>query len=203
MTDAMTVLGDRFAQAVRFASELHRDQRRKDTSIPYVAHLLGTASLVLDQGGDEDEAIAALLHDALEDQSEQTSEEEIRERFGDKVARIVVACSDFVGVGDKPEWRTRKERYLAHLDDQPDNVLRVSLADKLHNARAIVADLRAAGDDVWDRFTGDPQQQAWYYESLAEIFTMRAHSPLVEEFTVVVAELVQRARQAPARAPQS
>jgi (p)ppGpp synthase/HD superfamily hydrolase len=196
----MTVLGDRFASAVRYASELHRDQRRKDTDIPYVAHLLGTASLVLDQGGDEDEAIAALLHDALEDQSARTSEQQIRERFGDTVARIVVACSDFIGVGEKPAWRARKERYLAHLADQPDDVLRVSLADKLHNARAIAADLRAAGDGVWDRFTGDPQQQAWYYESLAEIFTQRAPSPLVVEFAAVVAELVQRAGQAPARA---
>ena len=149
------------------------------------------------------EAIAALLHDALEDQHERTSEEEIRERFGDKVARIVVACSDWTGGGKKPEWRQRKERYLAHLAEQPDEVLRVSLADKLHNARAIVADLRAAGDDVWDRFTGDPEQQAWYYESLAKIFSARQHSPLVDEFSAVVAELAQRARQAPPRVAPS
>ena len=197
--DQLTVLGDDFADAVRYASELHRDQRRKDTNIPYVAHLLGAASLVLDQGGDQDEAIAALLHDALEDQGDQTSEDEIRQQFGGKVARIVVACSDFIGDGEKPDWQTRKERYLAHLDEQPTDVLRVSLADKLHNARAIVADLRVSGDSVWNRFTGDPGQQAWYYSSLLEVFRRRHDSPLVEELAAVVAELVQRAERAPAR----
>ena len=195
----LTVLGDRFAEAVRYASELHRDQGRKSTNIPYVAHLLGVASLVLDQGGDEDEAIAALLHDALEDQGDKTSEDEIRQRFNDKVARIVVACSDFIGEGKKPDWQTRKERYLAHLNEQPTEVHRVSLADKLHNARAIVADLRVSGDSVWDRFTGDPRQQAWYYSSLLEVFRRRHDSPLVEELGAVVAELVARAERAPAR----
>ena len=199
MTTTITVLGDRFAEAVRLAAEVHHDQRRKDTNIPYIAHLLGVASLLLDQGGDEDEAIAALLHDALEDQAERISEDEIRERFGDKVTRIVVACSDHTGTGQKAPWRERKERYLSHLTQQPDDVLRVSLADKLHNARAIVADLRTVGDDVWNRFTGDPLQQAWYYTSLAEIFRDRRPSPLADEFAVVVAELVQRAHRAPER----
>lgn len=197
--DHVTVLGDDFAEAVRYASELHRDQIRKDTSIPYMAHLLGVASLVLDQGGDEDEAIAALLHDALEDQGDKTSEEEIRKRFGDKVARIVVACSDFIGAGEKPDWQTRKERYLAHLEEQPADVLRVSVADKLHNARSIVADLRVSGDSVWDRFTGDPKQQAWYYSSLVEVFGRRHDSALVEELGAVVAELVDQANRAPER----
>ncbi len=197
--DELTVLGERFAAAVRYASALHREQRRKDTNIPYVAHLLCVASLVLDQGGDEDEAIAALLHDALEDQGDRTSEEEVRRRFGDKVARIVVACSDFIGQGKKPDWQTRKERYLAHLEKQPAEVLRVSLADKLHNARSIVADLRISGDSVWDRFTGDPRQQAWYYSSILEIFRRRHDSPLVAELGAVVTELVDRAQRAPAR----
>lgn len=198
--DELTVLGDRFAEAVRYASALHREQRRKDTNIPYVAHLLGVASLVLDQGGDEDEAIAALLHDALEDQGDKTSEEEVRRRFDDKVARIVVACSDFIGEGEKPDWQTRKESYLAHLEEQPAEVLRVSLADKLHNARSIVADLRVSGDSVWQRFTGDPPQQAWYYSSLLEVFRRRLDSPLVDELGAVVAELADQARRAPAGA---
>lgn len=197
----MTVLGERFAQAVAYAAQLHRDQPRKNTSIPYISHLLAVASLVLDQGGDEDEAIAALLHDALEDQWQRTSEEEIRERFGDKVARIVVACSDSLG-GEKQDWKPRKEAYLERLNDEPPEVLRVSLADKLHNARAIVADLRSAGDAVWDRFTGEPLQQAWYYTSLAEIFRRHHDSPLVDELEAVVAELVIRAQRAPRREPR-
>ena len=197
MTD-LTVLGEQFAHAVRYAAELHHDQRRKATNIPYMSHLLGTAALVLDQGGDEDEAIAALLHDALEDQWQRTSEEEIRSRFGDKVTRIVVACSDSLG-GEKREWKPRKEDYLAHLDQQPPEVLRVSLADKLHNARAIVADLRVEGASLWDRFTDDPRQQAWYYTSLAQTYRRRLDSPLVTEFEAVVAELVTRAEEAPPR----
>lgn len=197
-TSDVTVLGERFAQAVAYAAQLHRDQPRKNTNIPYISHLLAAASLVLDQGGDEDEAIAALLHDALEDQWQRTSEEEIRRRFGDKVARIVVACSDSLG-GEKQDWKPRKEAYLEHLNVQVPDVLRVSLADKLHNARAIVADLRTSGDAVWDRFTGEPMQQAWYYASLAEVFRRRHDSPLVDEFAVVVAELVARAQRAPRR----
>ena len=194
----VTVLGARFAAAAMYASFLHRDQRRKRTNVPYAAHLLGVASLVLDQEGDEDEAIAALLHDALEDQYEQTSEAEIRSRFGEKVARIVVACSDSIG-GEKGEWKQRKTDYLAHLKQQPAEVLRVSLADKLHNARAIVADLHTIGDAVWDRFTGDPGQQAWYYGELVKIFRDHHDSQLVEEFATVVAELRSRAQQATAR----
>ena len=199
MTDStVTVLGERFAAAVRYAAELHHDQVRKATTIPYMAHLLGAASLVLDQGGDEDEAIAALLHDALEDQWERTTADEIREQFGEKVARIVVACSDSLG-GEKREWKARKETYLEHLSEQPADVLRVSLADKLHNARAIVTDLRTSGDVVWDRFTGDPLQQAWYYTSLAETFRKHHDGPLVDEFAAVVGVLVERAQQAPER----
>lgn len=198
MTDQLTVLGARFAAAVMYASHLHRAQPRKNTNIPYISHLLGVASLVLEQGGDEEEAIAALLHDALEDQWEQTSEEIIRAQFGDKVARIVVACSDSLG-GEKKDWKVRKEAYLEHLAAQPDEVLRVSLADKLHNARAIVADLRTEGDSLWDRFTGDPKQQAWYYGALLEVFQKRHNSPLVNELAVAVAELTQRAATAPPR----
>lgn len=195
----VTVLGERFATAVAYAAQLHRDQVRKTTNIPYVSHLLAAASLVLDQGGDEDEAIAALLHDALEDQWQRTSEAEIRNRFGDKVARIVVACSDALG-GEKQDWKPRKQAYLEHLSDQPADVLRVSIADKLHNARAMVADLRTAGDIVWDRFTGDPSQQVWYYTSLVEIFRQHhGDSPLVVELAAVVDELVARAQQAPPR----
>lgn len=198
MEQSITVLGPAFTNAVAYAAWLHRDQGRKGGAIPYMSHLLGAAALVLDQGGDEDEAIAALLHDALEDQYERTSEEEIQDRFGDKVVRIVVACSDSTG-GAKGPWQERKERYIQHLRVQPDDVLRVSLADKLHNARAIVADLRTQGDALWDRFSGTPDQQAWYYGSLLEIFRAREVSPLVAELAVTVAELRERAAAAPGR----
>ena len=197
MTDE-PLYSERLITALGVAARLHARQRRKGSEIPYLSHLLGTCAIALDYGAGEDEAIAALLHDALEDQWERTSPDEIRGRFGDKVVRIVVACSDSLG-GEKREWRARKSNYLAHLADQPDEVLRVSLADKLHNARAIVADLRTEGDAVWDRFTGPPPDQAWYYMSLAEIFRGRRVSSLVDEFAVVVADLVARARRAPSR----
>ena len=182
------VVGPKFDEAVRYARELHHDQVRKGTQIPYLSHLLGAAALVLDQGGDEDEVIAALLHDALEDQPERTSYTEIAGRFGEKTARIVLACSDAVE-HPKPPWRARKERYLAHLRDQPEDVLRVSLADKLHNARSIVADWRVIGDDVWSKFSAARHEQVWYYSSLLEVFERRAPSPLVTELAVAVQQL--------------
>lgn len=183
-----TVLGERFAQAVALAGEIHRDQLRKGTSIPYMSHLLGVAALVLDQGGDEDEAIAALLHDTLEDHPDKTSAEQIAERFGDKVARIVVACSDATS-HPKPLWELRKKAYLAHLDKAPADVLRVALADKLHNARAIVADLRVVGPSVWQRFSAGGAAQLWYYRSLLDVFGRRDAGPLVTELEAAVAEM--------------
>ena len=131
----------------------HRDQRRKGTEIPYIGHLLGVCSLVIEDGGTEDEAIAALLHDAAEDQGGEQTLERIRAEFGDHVAEIVRACSDTLE-DPKPPWRTRKEAYLAHLDEQPAPVLRVSLADKLFNARAILRDYLSVGDELWQRFNG-------------------------------------------------
>jgi (p)ppGpp synthase/HD superfamily hydrolase len=183
-----TVLGPRFADAIAFATAVHRDQVRKQTTIPYVSHLLAVASLVLDQGGDEAEAIAALLHDTLEDHPDKTSAEDIQARFGRKVSDIVVACSDATS-HPKPPWQARKDAYLAHLETAGADVLRVSLADKLHNARAIVADLRVAGPAVWDRFGAGRDQQLWYYRSLLDVFRRRADSPLVTELEVAVAEM--------------
>jgi (p)ppGpp synthase/HD superfamily hydrolase len=151
------VLTARFSEAVRWASLLHSDQSRKGTRIPYVSHLLAVAALVLEDGGDEDEAIAAVLHDAIEDQ--QTPEAEIRARFGGQVAAIVRACSDSVGgARDATDWRERKERYLAHLRDPdlPAGALRVTAADKLHNARSILTDLEEHGDGTWSHFHAGP-----------------------------------------------
>jgi (p)ppGpp synthase/HD superfamily hydrolase len=157
------VLTDRFADAVGYAIELHRSQLRKATSIPYVTHLLAVCSLVLEDAGTEDEAIAALLHDGPEDQGGTAVLEGIRGRFGVGVAEIVEGLSDAMpSPGEaKAPWRQRKEGYLLHLGEAPESVLRVSLADKLHNARSIQVDLRADGEAVWGRFNAGRSEQAW------------------------------------------
>ena len=183
----------RFEEALVYATRLHAQQKRKGTDIPYVAHLLSVAALVLEDGGDQDEAIAALLHDAVEDQGGRATLEEIRRRFGERVASIVEACSDADTI-PKPPWRARKERYLEHLRQAPPDVRRISAADKLHNARAILADLRQLGDAVWDRFSGGKAGTLWYYRTLVQAYqegeSGEAESgPLVEELDRVVAEI--------------
>lgn len=180
-----TYLGDRFQQALTMAAAAHRDQRRTGTDIPYVAHLLAVCAIVIEDGGDEDEAIAALLHDAVEDQGGQAMLLSVRERFGERVARIVLALTDAM---DEPElsWRARKERYLAHLEHAVDDELRVSVADKLHNARAIAQDLSQVGDDVWRRFTGGRDGVLWYYAALVDVFGRRFPGPLTTELTATV-----------------
>ncbi|HET6692613.1 MAG TPA: HD domain-containing protein [Miltoncostaeaceae bacterium] len=171
------------------ARELHATQRRKGTDIPYIAHLMAVAALVIEDGGDEDEAVAALLHDAVEDQGGAGTLARIRDRFGDRVAAIVEACSD-TDETPKPPWRRRKEAHLALLRDPalPDGALRVSLADKLHNAGAILADLRA-GRDVFARFNAPRADQQWYYEALVTTFAERAPGPMAEELRRVVDEV--------------
>ncbi len=181
-------MGRRFADAVAYAARLHRDQARKATDVPYLSHPLAVASLVLEDGGDEDEAIAALLHDALEDQAERTSPEEIRRRFGATVARIVLGCSETTG-GPRPPWPQRKRTSLEHLATAEPDVVRVSLADKLHNARAVVGDYRRLGEALWDRFNADREAQLWYYRSLAAVFAGRSDSPMADELGRLVAEL--------------
>jgi (p)ppGpp synthase/HD superfamily hydrolase len=182
-------LGPRLDEAFALARELHAAQRRKGTDIPYLGHLMAVAALVIEDGGDEDEAVAALLHDAVEDQGGAPTLARIRERFGPRVAAIVEACSD-TDETPKPPWRRRKEAYLAHLRDPalPDGALRVSLADKLHNARAILGDLRA-GDDVFDRFNAPRADQAWYYRALAATFAERAPGPMADELARVVGQV--------------
>jgi (p)ppGpp synthase/HD superfamily hydrolase len=179
----------RLDEAFALARELHAGQRRKGTDIPYIGHLMVVAALVIEDGGDEDEAIAALLHDAVEDQGGPPTLALIRERFGPRVAAIVDACSD-TDETPKPPWRARKEAHLAHLRDPdlPDGALRVSLADKLHNARAILADLRT-GHDVFARFNAPRQDQAWYYDALARTFARRAPGPMADELRRVVDEV--------------
>jgi (p)ppGpp synthase/HD superfamily hydrolase len=191
MPEAPPPLTDRFLAAVAFAVEAHGAQRRKGTEIPYVAHLLVATGLVLEDGGDEDEAIAAMLHDAVEDAGGAPMLADIRERFGARVADIVEACSDTLTPEHKEPWRERKEHYLTHLrqvDD--DGVLRVSLADKVHNARSLVRDYRVEGARLWQRFaTRSAADQLWYYESLVDFFQARRPGPLTDDLRLAVDEL--------------
>ena len=184
----MARLGPRFADAFRYAGALHADQLRKGTSIPYVAHLIGVASLVLEAGGDEDQAIAALLHDAVEDQGGASTQEEIRRRFGDRVGAIVAACSD-TDRQPKPPWRQRKETYLNHLRTASRDALLVSLADKVHNARALLADLRTDGEPLWRRFSGGRYGELWYCRRLSDAFAELYPGPLASELERIVREI--------------
>ena len=164
------LLTDRFGEALTFAEQTHRRQLRKGTAIPYVSHLLAVAALVLEHGGDEDQAIAALLHDSVEDQGGAPVAKQIRERFGERVAAMVLACTD-ADTLPKPPWRARKEDYLAALGNKPEEALLVVLADKLHNATAILEDHREIGDAVWVRFNGGRDGTLWYYRALADALT--------------------------------
>ncbi len=186
------ILGDSFARAVAYAVELHRHQARKGTTISYLTHLLAVCSLVLEDGGTEDEAIAALLHDGPEDQGGEPILAEIRARFGDEVATIVDGLSDsLTPVGAMKEaWRLRKERYLSRLENESESVLRVSLADKLHNARSIAVDIASVGQKVWDRFHAGEGDQSWYYRQLLDVFERRLPgSRNLPEFRALVGDL--------------
>jgi (p)ppGpp synthase/HD superfamily hydrolase len=189
----------KMGRALTYADELHKTQLRKGTEIPYLSHLLGVTSLVLEEGGSEDEAIAALFHDAAEDQGGEETLAEIRQRFGPAVAEIVRACSDTL-VGDrarKPPWRERKETYLAHLGaTENSSALRVSLADKLHNARSILRDLRdpAVGASVFERFSTTRSETLWYYRALADAFVrLQPDWPMAREFARTVEEIERTA----------
>lgn len=184
------MLSERFVKAVELAVELHSTQLRKGTNIPYVSHLLGVSSLVLEHGGNEDEAIAALLHDAVEDQGGKKTLELIHTRFGENVAAIVEGCTDSYQT-PKPPWRTRKEDYIAHLSSASASVLLVSNADKLHNARAILNDLRVLGESIWQRFSGGQDGTLWYYRSLANAFNRLNQNGLAEELERVVSVIEQ------------
>lgn len=189
------MLTERIARALALAVEAHKDQKRKGTEVPYIAHPMGVASIALDHGADEDQAMAALLHDAVEDGGQQFAKA-IREQFGDRVADIVEGGTD--GVPDtngiKEAWLPRKERYIAHLRQASDDVLLVSGSDKLHNARAIVEDLLNIGHAVFDRFTATPEQTIWYYETLSAIFTERG-TPIAKPLADTVARMKQLANQ--------
>jgi len=184
-------LGERFLAAVELAAELHGG-RRLGTEIPYMAHLLVVTGLVLEDGGSEEEAIAAMLHDSVEDSGGRPLLERLRRDFGARVAEIVAACSDSLDPStDRRSWRERKAAYVVHLPDvHDDGVLRVVLADKVHNARSIVRDYRAEGEPLWQRFTNkSAADQLWYYDELLTFFSARRPGPLVEDLQGAVDEL--------------
>jgi (p)ppGpp synthase/HD superfamily hydrolase len=179
-------LTPKFTEAMAYAAEKHATQTRKGSGIPYLGHLLSVAGYVIEADGTETEAIAALLHDAAEDQGGEETLAEIREKFGADVASIVAECSDTF-VTPKPPWRERKENYVRHLSEASDGALLVSLADKLHNAHAILRDFRAYGDELWQRFSvKDPQQHLWYYRSLLQVYAQRIDNWMVDELREVV-----------------
>jgi len=185
---------DRLILALQAAAQIHADQPRKQTAIPYLSHLLGTCSIALEYGANEDEAIAALLHDAIEDGLPTDASRKTVWGFGDEVGRIVEACTDS-DQHPKPPWRERKEKYLVRLADEDRSVLLVSASDKLHNARAIVRDLREIGDDLWGRFSATKGDSLWYYRGLVREYRANpAHTTaLVDELDRTVTEMEQLA----------
>ena len=183
-----TILGRRFERALLFATRKHAGQTRKGTTVPYVAHLLSVAGLVLEAGGDEDLAIAALLHDVVEDCGGAPMLREIRRRFGQRVAHVVEGCTD-TDLDPKPPWRQRKQDYLKHLRTADADVRLVSAADKLHNTRSVLTDYRQIGEQVWERFQGRREGTLWYYRALVDEFKRKKTNRLIPELERVVSEL--------------
>jgi GTP pyrophosphokinase len=181
-------LGRRFLRAFQFAAEKHAGQSRKASTIPYIAHLMGVASLVLEAGGDEDLAIAALLHDVVEDCGGAPMLNEVRRRFGKRVAGVVEGCTDADSY-PKPPWRERKEEYLRRLRSADADTRLVSVADKLNNVRSILTDYREIGESVWARFNGGRDGTLWYYRVLCDEFLRRKPNRLTREFALAVREL--------------
>lgn len=188
MTTNPGKLTSQLTRAFEFARKLHKNQYRKSTLIPYLAHLMSVAALVLEAGGDEDQAIAGLLHDSVEDQGGYQTLTEIREQFGERVANIVEGCSDSF-TQPKPPWRKRKESYLEHLLEVSPEVRLVSLADKLHNARSILRDLQQDGEITFNKFKGGKTGTIWYYTQLVKIFQQTTDNIMVSELFEVVKQI--------------
>jgi (p)ppGpp synthase/HD superfamily hydrolase len=195
-------LGSRFREAFDFAAEKHSGQTRKRTSVPYVSHVMSVAALVLEAGGDEDQAIAGLLHDVVEDCGGHPMLEQIRERFGDRVAAIVQGCTDAFTI-PKPPWKQRKLDYLALLRESDDDIRLVSAADKLHNVRTILADYRREGDSVWARFSGHREGTLWYYRAVLDVLLDGNPNRLIGELQRAVEELESLDSVTPAQSSPS
>lgn len=183
---------DRVEDALAYMFRLHNAQQRKGSGVPYITHLLAVAALVGENGGNEDQFITALLHDAVEDQGGLETLDEIRRRYGDHVAELVYACSDSE-TQPKPPWRARKEAYLADIPKKSLEARLVCAADKLHNARSITRDLRFGGAKVWERFTGGREGTLWYYREIVCAFRLGWTHPILDELEHAVAEMHERA----------
>ena len=192
------MLTERFERALAYAAALHRDQKRKGSDTPYVAHLLATAAIAIEHGADEDEAVAALLHDAIEDQGGAATRADIARRFGERVAGIVQECSDTDQV-PKPPWRERKEAYLAHLPHASKSARFVSACDKLHNARAVLSDYEQRGEDLWEIFNGGREGTLWYYRAIADTLADCDESTVVRDLVRTVDRLEETVRSAAPR----
>lgn len=186
---------ERFCEALVYAARLHAGQKRKLSGGPVIGHLLRVAGIALEQGADEDEAIAALLHDAVEDQGGAKTLAEIDRRFGPRVAQIVAGCSD-TATTPKPPWRLRKEAFLARLPAASPSVRLVSAADKLDNVRSLIAGYRARGESLWETFRGGRDGTLWYYRRIVEILKQAGPHPLVEQLDHALIELQQLALSA-------
>lgn len=181
-------LDDRFAEALLYAWQRHRQQWRKVGNVPFLAHLLNVAGLVLDYGGDQEEAIAALLHDAAEDQGGLATLEEIRQRFGGRVADIVEMCTDTFE-HPKPPWRQRKEQFLARLPAASPSVRLVCAADKIHNLRSLLRAYPSYGEQIWSFFRGGREGTLWYFRSIVQILRQGPWLPIVRELEKLLSEL--------------
>ena len=188
-------LGSRFHRAFLFAAEKHAGQARKTTTVPYIAHLMGVTATVLEFGGDEDLAIAALLHDVVEDCGGAPMLKEVRRRFGKRVAKIVDGCTDS-DTYPKPPWRQRKEDYIRHLKTADADTRLVSAADKLNNVRSILADYREVGESIWARFNGGRDGTLWYYRALLDEFLRKKPNRLTRELELALGQLELAAKQA-------
>jgi (p)ppGpp synthase/HD superfamily hydrolase len=181
-------LGERLQRAFRYAAEKHAGQTRKQTAVPYLSHLMAVASLVLEAGGDEDVAIAALLHDVVEDCGGMPRLREVRKVFGARVAKIVEGCTDSFGE-PKPEWVERKKDYLREVKHADAETRLVSASDKLHNVRTILADYRQDGEAMWARFSGKREGTLWYYRALSDEYQRRGANRITRELEIAVGEL--------------
>jgi (p)ppGpp synthase/HD superfamily hydrolase len=182
------LVSSRFSDALTYVAQLHAEQRRKVSGEPYLAHLLAVAAIVMEHGGNEDETIAALLHDAVEDQGGMATLDDIRRRFGATVAEIVEGCSDAF-VCPKPPWRQRKEAHIAHLRNASPSVRLVTAADKLHNAASLLREFRRRGESLWACFHGGRDGTLWYYLAVANALKQAAATPIVDELERIVEEL--------------
>ena len=193
------VLSDKFEEALQYAAHVHAGQTRKGTEIPFLSHLLGVASLVMEYGGSEEQAIAALLHDTVEDAGGPGRLADIRKRFGEAVADIVDGCTDTLQ-RPKPPWRARKAGYIARIPKLNASTRLVAVADKLHNARAVLQGLHETGDAVWKRFKGGKDGTLWYFRCLVQAFRTAGADALVEELDRVVTEVEAVAKEKTAEA---